>query len=106
MEPIATLREIGETLVARPTRGTSASSSCISSDPAQKRSWLRERMEPVRNEDRVAARGDGAGRSTSLVEAEAFERFLHTRFVGHKRFSIEGGETLIPVIDALLGWRR
>jgi 2-oxoglutarate dehydrogenase E1 component len=36
-----------------------------------------------------------------LVEAEAFERFLHTRFVGHKRFSLEGGDTLIPVLDAL-----
>jgi 2-oxoglutarate dehydrogenase E1 component len=37
-----------------------------------------------------------------LVEAEAFEQFLHTRFVGHKRFSLEGGDTLIPTLAALL----
>ena len=56
---------------------------------------------------RTSCRGDrSCGCSTSLVEAEAFERFLHTRFVGHKRFSLEGGETLIPTLDALLDRRR
>jgi 2-oxoglutarate dehydrogenase E1 component len=38
-----------------------------------------------------------------LNEAEAFERFLHTKYVGHKRFGLEGAESLIPMIDALLG---
>lgn len=37
-----------------------------------------------------------------LNAAEAFERFLHTKYIGHKRFSLEGAETLIPVVDALL----
>ncbi|MFA6234474.1 MAG: multifunctional oxoglutarate decarboxylase/oxoglutarate dehydrogenase thiamine pyrophosphate-binding subunit/dihydrolipoyllysine-residue succinyltransferase subunit [Bacteroidota bacterium] len=37
-----------------------------------------------------------------LNAAEAFERFLHTKYIGHKRFSLEGAETLIPVLDALL----
>ena len=32
----------------------------------------------------------------------AFEQFLHKKYVGHKRFSIEGGETVIPMIDFML----
>jgi 2-oxoglutarate dehydrogenase E1 component len=37
-----------------------------------------------------------------LTQAEEFERLLHTRFIGHKRFSLEGGEALIPALDHLL----
>ncbi len=37
-----------------------------------------------------------------LTEAVAFENFLHTKFVGQKRFSLEGGETLIPALDELI----
>ena len=37
-----------------------------------------------------------------LYQAEIFERFLHTRYAGQKRFSLEGGETLIPALDALI----
>ena len=38
-----------------------------------------------------------------LNEAEAFETFLQTKFVGQKRFSLEGGESVIPVVDAVIG---
>jgi 2-oxoglutarate dehydrogenase E1 component len=94
-----TLREIRDVLRATYTRRIGVEYMHMV-DPEQKE-WLRERMERTRNEEplprevmlRVLDR---------LVEAEAFERFLHTRFVGHKRFSLEGGETLIPVLDALL----
>ena len=41
-----------------------------------------------------------------LNAAEAFERFLHTKYLGQKRFSLEGAETLIPMLDALLHRRR
>ena len=70
------------------------------SDPMEKR-WLQERIEPVRGADPLTP--DMKRRILQrLNNAEAFERFLHTKYIGHKRFSLEGAETLIPMIDALL----
>lgn len=66
-------------------------------DPEQRR-WLQERVEqphtkPPREEQlRILLK---------LNQAEAFETFLQTKFVGQKRFSLEGGETTIPVIDEI-----
>ena len=37
-----------------------------------------------------------------LVAAEQFERFLHTKYLGQKRFSLEGCETVIPILDRLI----
>src|SRR4029078_1085890 len=37
-----------------------------------------------------------------MNQGEAFERFLHSKYVGHKRFSLEGAESLIPMLGALL----
>lgn len=65
------------------------------------RQWLIDRMEPVRNRlllsDDQALRGYG-----KLLRAGMFEAFLHRRFIGQKRFSLEGAEVLIPVLDAVL----
>ncbi|HUZ52991.1 MAG TPA: multifunctional oxoglutarate decarboxylase/oxoglutarate dehydrogenase thiamine pyrophosphate-binding subunit/dihydrolipoyllysine-residue succinyltransferase subunit, partial [Streptosporangiaceae bacterium] len=67
-------------------------------NPAE-RSWLQDRVErPHRNPDhdeqmRVLSR---------LNVAEAFEMFLQTKFVGQRRFSLEGAESLIPLLDAVL----
>ena len=65
------------------------------------RGWLEERMEPRRNQPQTPRRQ----KMRILMElhfAELFERFLHTRYVGQKRFSLEGAETLVPVMDAIV----
>src|SRR5262249_51619063 len=65
------------------------------------RRWLQDRMEPRRNQPNFARRQKLAI-LMNLHFAELFEKFLHTRYVGQKRFSLEGSETLIPVLDALV----
>jgi 2-oxoglutarate dehydrogenase E1 component len=65
------------------------------------RRWMRDRLESTR-----CRPGFDAAKKrrilNRLLEAEQFERFLHTRYVGQKRFSLEGGETLIPMLDAIV----
>lgn len=70
------------------------------SDPAEKR-WLQERIEPVRMAENITP--EAKRRILQRLNAgEAFEKFLHTKYVGHKRFSLEGAETVIPILDTLL----
>ena len=66
-------------------------------EPEQRR-WIQDRVE--RPFERVP-REEQLRILSKLNEAEAFETFLQTKFVGQKRFSLEGGETTIPVIDEL-----
>ncbi|WP_127358947.1 multifunctional oxoglutarate decarboxylase/oxoglutarate dehydrogenase thiamine pyrophosphate-binding subunit/dihydrolipoyllysine-residue succinyltransferase subunit, partial [Actinacidiphila soli] len=67
-------------------------------DPKQRR-WIQDRIErqhskPERDEQlRILRR---------LNAAEAFETFLQTKYVGQKRFSLEGGESVIPLLDAVI----
>ncbi len=98
-KPFATLREIQETLHLTYCRHIGVEYMHIA-DPEQ-RHWLRQRMEGNRNAEDLP-KAAMLRVLDKLVVAEAFERFLHTRFVGHKRFSLEGGDTLIPVLDALI----
>jgi len=98
-KPIAPLRDILETLQDTYCRNVGVEYMHIA-DPEQKK-WLQERMESVRNEAPVV-REEKLRILRKLSEAELFERFLHTRYVGQKRFSLEGLETLIPVLDAVL----
>lgn len=63
--------------------------------------WLQTKMEPVKNKPSFNP-DDKKRIMEKLIIAEAFEHFLHTKFIGHKRFSLEGSETLIPVLDSLL----
>ncbi len=65
----------------------------------QKR-WLQDRMEPSRNQQPLELETKRRILK-KLNDAEAFERFLHTKYVGHKRFSLEGAEALIPMLDYL-----
>ena len=66
-------------------------------DPDQKR-WIREQVEGVTQD--VPAE-DQRWILERLNAAEAFESFLHTKYVGQKRFGIEGAESLIPLLDAV-----
>jgi 2-oxoglutarate dehydrogenase E1 component len=65
------------------------------------RRWLEERMEPRRNQPNFSRRRK-LRILVNLHFAEMFEKFLHTRYVGQKRFSLEGAETVIPVLDAIV----
>ena len=65
------------------------------------RLWIQERIEPVRATPKFDA-GYQRRILQKLTEAETLEKYLHTRFVGQKRFSLEGGESLIPLIDELI----
>jgi 2-oxoglutarate dehydrogenase E1 component len=70
------------------------------SDRAQ-RQWIQERIEPVRATAQLSVE-QRKRLLQKLTEAEHLERYLHTRYVGQKRFSLEGGESLIPSIDELI----
>ncbi|MHB1911289.1 MAG: multifunctional oxoglutarate decarboxylase/oxoglutarate dehydrogenase thiamine pyrophosphate-binding subunit/dihydrolipoyllysine-residue succinyltransferase subunit [Acidimicrobiales bacterium] len=67
-------------------------------DPEQKR-WIQHQVEGVHAELGPEEQHHVLER---LNDAEAFERFLHTKYVGQKRFGLEGGESAIPLLDAIL----
>jgi 2-oxoglutarate dehydrogenase E1 component len=95
----ATLREILEVL-RDSYCGTVGVEYMFIQDPDRKE-WLQQRMESARNKAPL----DAPARRRileKLLEAESFERFLHAKYVGHKRFSLEGCEALIPLLDRIL----
>lgn len=67
----------------------------------EKKEWIKKNLEVTRTfrnftkEDRITI-------YKKLVEAEFFENYLHTKFVGHKRFSLEGSESVIVLLDKIL----
>ena len=94
-----TLREILK-LLRQTYCGSIGAEYMYISDVTQKR-WIQNRLESVRGQ----AGYDAAMRRRileRLTAAETLERYLHTKYVGQKRFSLEGGETLIPLLDHLL----
>lgn len=66
----------------------------------KKRSWLQAKIENEPLKQFTA--GEKLRMLEKITEAEEFERFLHTRFVGQKRFSLEGGEALMAGMDLLV----
>ena len=94
-----TLREIYQ-LVRQTYCGSIGAEYMYISDTAQKR-WIQQRLEGARG---VANYTDEQRRHIlqQLTAAETLERYLHTKYVGQKRFSLEGGDTLIPLLDHLL----
>lgn len=93
----ATLREILQLLRDAYSRYVGVEYMHIQ-DPAQRR-WWQERMEGVTPSIDTAERRRIL---TKLMQAEAFEVFLQTKYVGQKRFSLEGGESLIVLLDRLI----
>ncbi|HUN93589.1 MAG TPA: 2-oxoglutarate dehydrogenase E1 component [Burkholderiaceae bacterium] len=94
-----TLREIVKAL--RQTYcGTIGPEFMYIADPTQKR-WLQQRLESARSTPQF----DGEQRRhilERLTAAEGLERFLHTKYVGQKRFSLEGGESFIAAMDEVV----
>ncbi|MEO5338115.1 MAG: 2-oxoglutarate dehydrogenase E1 component [Magnetospirillum sp. WYHS-4] len=95
----ATLREIMKVL-----KGTYCGSIGVEfmhiQDPDEK-AWIQRRIESVRNRTEFTLKGKRAIYER-LVEAEGFEQFLHVKYVGTKRFGLDGGESLIPALEQIL----
>jgi 2-oxoglutarate dehydrogenase E1 component len=95
----ATLREILEALRLRYCGHIGAEYMYLS-DVAQKR-WIQARFEPVRTTPRYPNEVKKQFLA-AITAAETLERYLHTRYVGQKRFSLEGGESMILAMDQLI----
>jgi 2-oxoglutarate dehydrogenase E1 component len=67
----------------------------------ERRDWLIRRMEPGENDPALDAE-ERRRVLTQVLAAERFEMFLHKRFLGQKRFSLEGSEALIPMLDRIV----
>ncbi|MEH6393241.1 MAG: 2-oxoglutarate dehydrogenase E1 component, partial [Sulfitobacter sp.] len=93
---IATMKEIIG-IVKSTYCGTFALQYMHISDPEQS-AWLKERIEGYGKEIQFTQTGRKAILN-KLVEAEGFEKFLHVKYMGTKRFGLDGGESLIPAME-------
>ena len=98
-KPVATLREILETL--RHTYCGKIGCEYMNIQVPEQKRWLERRMEPWTN-DWPLDRATRLRILQNLLDAEEFEHFLHSRFVGQKRFALEGGETAVAILEELL----
>ncbi len=96
---VASLREIID-IVQRTYCGTFALQFMHISDPEQA-GWLKERIEGLGKEIKFTQRGRRAILD-KLVEAEGFEKFLHVKYMGTKRFGLDGGEAVIPAMEQII----
>ncbi len=96
---IASMRQIVE-IVKRTYCGTFALQYMHISNP-EEASWLKERIEGFGKEIQFTREGRKAILN-KLVEAEGFEKFLHVKYMGTKRFGLDGGESLIPAMEQII----
>ncbi len=96
---VASMRQI-LAIVKRTYCGTFALQYMHISDPEQA-SWLKERIEGFDKEIRFTREGRRAILN-KLVEAEGFEKFLQVKYMGTKRFGLDGGESLIPAMEQII----
>jgi len=97
--PGASLGEILQVL--RETYCRSIGVEYLHMQQPDERTWLQERMEGTRNR-RAFSREEQENILGLLQRAALFERFLHRQFPGQKRFSLEGGEVLIPLLETVV----
>ncbi len=69
-------------------------------DPEEK-AWIRDRIEGPEKDISFTANGKKAILN-KIVQAEGFEKYLHVKFVGTKRFGLDGGESLIPALEQII----
>jgi len=98
-KPTATLREILETL--RKTYCGKIGCEYMNIQVPEQKRWLQQRMEPEANQWPLS-RETRVRIMRSLVAAEEFEHFLNARFVGQKRFALEGGEAAMAILEEIL----
>ncbi|MBM3492157.1 MAG: 2-oxoglutarate dehydrogenase E1 component [Alphaproteobacteria bacterium] len=67
----------------------------------EEKAWIQERVEGRRKETSFTAT-EKRGILRKLIETEGFERFLGAKYIGTKRFGLEGGEALMPALEALV----
>jgi 2-oxoglutarate dehydrogenase E1 component len=96
---VQTLRQILDRLRATYCRKVGVEFTHVQ-DPGRK-AWLQRRLEDTSNTTPFST-GERLHVLEMVAAAELFERFLHTKFVGQKRFSLEGAESLIPLLDAIV----
>jgi 2-oxoglutarate dehydrogenase E1 component len=87
-------------IVKRTYCGTFALQYMHISDPVQA-AWLKERIEGFGKEVAFTREGRKAILN-KMVEAEGFEKFLHVKYMGTKRFGLDGGESLIPAMEQII----
>ena len=97
--PRATLREIISTLTHIYCGSVGAEFAHVSN--TEERLWLQDEFQQGRLHHAFAAE-EKRNILWQLTAAEGLERYLHTRYVGQKRFSLEGGDSLIPLLDDMI----
>lgn len=96
---MASMRQIVE-IVKRTYCGTFALQYMHISNP-EEAGWLKERIEGLGKEIQFTREGRKAILN-KMVEAEGFEKFLHVKYMGTKRFGLDGGESLIPAMEQII----
>ena len=96
---IASMREI-VAIVKRTYCGTFALQYMHISNPDESQ-WLKERIEGYGKEISFTQKGRKAILN-KLIEAEGFEKFLHVKYMGTKRFGLDGGESLVPAMEQII----
>jgi len=95
----ATLREILQVL--RDTYCGSIGVEFMHIQHPDEKAWIQQRIESIRNQTQFTLTGKRAILER-LIDAEGFERFLHVKYTGTKRFGLDGGEATIPALEQIL----